>query len=221
MAVEKARVIDRLKALFPKANLSKKRLNAIADKLAKKPEDDAEDSAIDEVINDFNDVISIEDIAKDDDRARSLEAQNAKLLKNQKSDPNPDPDDDDEDPIPDDTPDWAKKMFKQNQEMRQELNSIKSGKVTDAKTEQVRKLFGESEVLKGLTPEMQERLIKTVDLESETSLEDQVELISTDYSDLVQKAADSTDHAGGAGGGGKPKEVSQEAVDKVVDGMKI
>lgn len=78
MAVEKAKVIARLKALFPKANLSQTRLDAIADKLAKKPADDADDAAIDAVINDFNDVLSIEDIAKGDDRTRTLEAEKRK-----------------------------------------------------------------------------------------------------------------------------------------------
>ena len=53
MAVEKSKVVNRLKALFPKANLSQKRLDALADKLASKPADDADDAAIDAVINDL------------------------------------------------------------------------------------------------------------------------------------------------------------------------
>ena len=80
MAVEKSKVIARLKALFPKANLSQKRLDALADKLASKPADDADDAAIDLVINDFNSVLSIEEIAREDDRVRTLE---------QKANPNP------------------------------------------------------------------------------------------------------------------------------------
>ena len=55
MAVDKLKVIARLKALFPKANLSQKRLDAYADKLAKKPADDADDATIDAIINDYND----------------------------------------------------------------------------------------------------------------------------------------------------------------------
>ena len=74
MAVDRLKVIARLKALFPKANLSQKRLDALADKLASKPADDADDTAIDVVINDFNDILSIEEIAREDDRVRTLEA---------------------------------------------------------------------------------------------------------------------------------------------------
>ena len=74
MAVDKLKVIARLKALFPKANLSQKRLDALADKLAIKPADDADDAAIDAVIKDFDSILSIEDIAREDDRLRTLEA---------------------------------------------------------------------------------------------------------------------------------------------------
>lgn len=74
MAVDQTKVKARLKALFPKANLSTQRLDEITAKLAKKPEDNATDEQIDEVINDYNDLIDIESIAKQDDRLRTLEA---------------------------------------------------------------------------------------------------------------------------------------------------
>lgn len=76
MAVEVSRVLGRLKALFPKANLSKQRLDVITAKLAKKPEDDADDAAIDEVLQDYNDngAMTFEEIAKADDKIRTLEA---------------------------------------------------------------------------------------------------------------------------------------------------
>jgi len=74
MAVAPERIKARLKALFPKANLSKTRLDALAAKLSQKPADDADDAAIDEVLNTANEFHSFEDIARDDDRIRTLEA---------------------------------------------------------------------------------------------------------------------------------------------------
>lgn len=73
MAVTTERIKARLRVLFPKANLSKTRLDAIADKLATKPEDEATDDQVDEIISDYNDVINFEQLAKDDDRIRTLE----------------------------------------------------------------------------------------------------------------------------------------------------
>ena len=74
MAVSQDKIKERLRALFPKANLSKQRLDAIAAKLASKPEDEATDDQVDEIISDYNEVIDFEQIAKDDDRIRTLEA---------------------------------------------------------------------------------------------------------------------------------------------------
>lgn len=76
MAVEAAKIKARLRALFPKANLSTKRLDEISAKLAKKPEDGATDAQIDEVLNDYNDngAMTFEEIAKSDDKIRTLEA---------------------------------------------------------------------------------------------------------------------------------------------------
>lgn len=76
MAVKPELIKSRLRALFPKANLSTKRLDEISARLAKKPADDADEAAIDEVINDYNDngAMSFEEIAKSDDKIRTLEA---------------------------------------------------------------------------------------------------------------------------------------------------
>lgn len=76
MAVEKDRIKARLRALFPKANLSKTRLDAIAAKLSPKPEDDADDTAIDALLTDYNNdsAMTFEELAKYDDKIRTLEA---------------------------------------------------------------------------------------------------------------------------------------------------
>lgn len=70
----KDKIIARLKALYPGVNLSKERLNAIADKLEPKITDE---NLIDERLNDLNDIYAFSDIAKQDDRLRTAEKKQA------------------------------------------------------------------------------------------------------------------------------------------------
>ena len=76
MAVEPQKIKARLKALFPKANLSTTRLDALAAKLSQKPADDADDAAIDQILTDYNEdaPMTFEEIARHDDKVRTLEA---------------------------------------------------------------------------------------------------------------------------------------------------
>jgi hypothetical protein len=215
MAVDKAKVILRLRALFPQANLSQKRLDALADKLAKKPADDADDVAIDTVINDFNEIMSIVELAREDDRTRTLEA-------NQKPKPNPTPDITPE-PAPkpaDDAPEWAKALIKQNEKLTTDLEAIKTGNVTQTKKQTASDLFGKSEILKGLKPELKERWLNRINVDSETSFDDQIKELESEYSELVQVNADNNYYAPPAGGG-SPSDVKadQAVVDKMLQGI--
>ena len=216
MAVKPEIIKARLKALFPKANLSQKRLDAIADKLAKKPADDANDDAIDVVINEFNDVMSIEEIAKDDDRARTLEADNkakAELIakKGGKKEEEEDNDDPSKKKNDDDAPAWAKALL-------EKVDNLEKGKVTETKVQTTTKLFGSSEILKGMKPELQEQWIKRVDTNSETPIEDQVKALETEYTEIRQSVADQTQYSGGVPfrtkGGDEP---SAEEIKSIVD----
>lgn len=74
MAVDPKRIKERLRAKYPKANLSATRLDELSAKLSQKPQDDAEDSAIDEILDDYNDLVSFEGIARNDDKIRQLES---------------------------------------------------------------------------------------------------------------------------------------------------
>ncbi|MBS3993122.1 MAG: hypothetical protein KGZ87_05350 [Bacteroidetes bacterium] len=215
MAVKPEIIKARLKALFPKANLSQKRLDAIADKLAKKPADDADDAAIDVVINDFNDVISIEEIAKDDDRARTLEADNKAKTELLAKNVGKKEDEEEEDPSKkkndDDAPAWAKALL-------EKVDNLEKGKVTETKIQTATKLFGSSEILKGMKPELQEQWIKRVDTNSETPIEDQVKALETEYTEIRQSVADQTQYSGGVPyrtkGGDEP---SAEDIKLIVD----
>lgn len=224
MAVDKAKVVTRLKALFPKANLSQKRMDAIADKLAKKPADDADDAAIDAVINDFNDIMSIEDIAKEDDRLRSLEeskkkaekdAEEAKRKAEGKTGDDPEKKDDDIE-VDKDTPEWAKALIKQNRTLAAEIETIKTGTTTATKTEQAKAALEKSEVLKAMKPEIKERWLKRVDINSETPFEDQVKDLESEFTELYQVSADQNQYSGAAGSGGTASTADQKDVDAIV-----
>jgi hypothetical protein len=70
----KDKVKARLRALFPGVNLSKTRLDKIADSVASKITTEDE---IDDKLNDFNDIMPFTDIAKGDDRQRAIDAKKA------------------------------------------------------------------------------------------------------------------------------------------------
>jgi hypothetical protein len=67
----KDKVKARLRALFPGVNLSKTRLDKIADSVVSKITTEDE---IDDKLNDFNDFMPFSDIAKGDDRQRAIDA---------------------------------------------------------------------------------------------------------------------------------------------------
>ena len=114
MAVKPEIIKARLKALFPKANLSTKRIDALAAKLAPMPADDADDAAVDVILNQANDFNSFEDIAKEDDRVRTLEAKAKEITPPATPPTTPQgapPTIPPTTPPTDDTPEWAKALL--------------------------------------------------------------------------------------------------------------
>jgi hypothetical protein len=221
MAVAPEKIKARLKALFPKANLSTKRLDVYAAKLAPKPADDADDAAIDAIIIDYNEVIDFEAVAKEDDKTRTLEAAKAKAdAEAAKAKGGEGKKDGDEEvvEVDPDAPAWAKALLKQNEKLTSEIESIKTGNVTQTKKAQASELFGKSEILKGLKPELKERWLNRIDVNSETPFEDQIKELETELSELVQVSADNSGYAGPAGGG-SPADVKadQAVIDKMLE----
>ncbi|RUT68683.1 hypothetical protein D0817_20195 [Flavobacterium cupreum] len=218
MAVDKLKVIARLKALFPKANLSQKRLDAFADKLSKKPADDADDAAIDAVINDFNDVMSIEDIARYDDRTRTLEAEKQKAIDEARKKAGLDPEkkEDDKVELPDNTPDYVKVIMGKLDSVTTELESIKTGRVTETKKASAADQFNKSEILKRIPDSVKPNWINRIDVTSEVSFEDQIKGLESEYGELVQLSADTNQYAPPAGSG-NPTDVKVDAA--VVESM--
>jgi hypothetical protein len=221
MAVEKAKVIARLKALFPKANLSQTRLDAIADKLAKKPADDADEAAIDAVINDFNDILSIEDIAKGDDRTRTLEADKKKaeeLAAKKKGNSSKDDEEEEEEEAGEMTP-FEKTMLKKFGELKSDLDSIKSGNIKQTKLEQAKSLLEKSEVFKKLDEQTKGFMLKNVELDSETPFEEQITSLEGVFSKMFQVSADTNQYGPGAGQGAPAGAVDEKLVGDIVEGM--
>ena len=214
MAVKPERIKGRLKALYPKANLSTKRMDAIADRLAKKPADDAEDDAVDQVINDANDFMPFEDIAKEDDRLRTLEEK----AKDTKTDPpNQDPPKNDPPKQDDDMPAWAKGLVETNTKLLSEVEGLKKGKILEDKLTTAKSSFDKSEVLKGLKDSVKDRWFSRINPDSETSIDDQIQELENEYTELFQGKADGGDYAGAPGSGSADQKPSKEAVNAVVD----
>jgi len=218
MAVEKSKVIARLKALFPKANLSQKRLDALADKLASKPADDADDAAIDVVINDFNSVLSIEDIAREDDRVRTLEAEKKKAEEAAKAAGASKKEEEEEViEVDNDAPAWAKALLKQNEKLTSDLEALKTGKSIETKKATASELFAKSEILKRIPESIRPNWINRIDVNSETPFEEQIQALEGEYSELVQVSADNNQYAPAAGGGSAEIKVDASIVDNVVN----
>lgn len=191
MAVKPEIIKARLKVLFPKANLSTKRLDAFAAKLAPMPADDADDAAVDVVLNLANDFNSFEEIAREDDRVRTLEA---KVTPAPAPTPTPEPN-----PAPtpapvttDDTPAWAKTLIETNQKLTADIEAIKTGKITETKKQTALSVFESSEVLKALKPEIKANWLNRIDVNSETPIEDQVKSLETEFTDIRQEIANTT-----------------------------
>jgi len=195
MAVQPEIIKARLKALFPKANLSTKRIDAYAAKLAPKPADDADAIAIDAIINDYNEVIDFVAVAQEDDRIRTLEADKKKAeeLANKGGKK------EEEEVIievDNDAPAWAKALIRQNEKLTADLESLKTGKIADVKKQTAQSAFESSEVLKGLKPEIKTNWLGRINVDSEVSIEDQVKALEAEFSDIRQSVAETTRYAG-------------------------
>lgn len=216
MAVKPEIIKARLKVLFPKANLSQKRIDAIAAKLAPMPADDADDATVDAVVNQANDFNSFDEIAREDDRIRTLEEKAGKV-------PTPPAPTDPPTPPtpPSDVPEWAKGLVEANKALLEKVTAIETGNVLETKKQTASQLFEKSEVLKGLKPELKDRWINRIDINSAASFEDQITELETEYSELVQVSADTNSYAGPAGAGFKNDKPDALIVDEIVDNLNI
>jgi hypothetical protein len=211
MAVKPEIIKARLRALFPKANLSQKRLDAIAAKLAPMPADDADDTAVDVILNQANDFNAFEEIAREDDRIRTLEEKAGKVIIP------PAPEDPKLPTPPVDVPEWAKGLVEANKALLEKVTAIESGNVLQTKKQTALQSFEKSDILKGLKPELKDRWVSRVDVNSETPIEDQIKELESEYSELVQVNADNSVYGGGAGMGLPKGDPTLEDIKKIYE----
>ncbi|RKS00422.1 hypothetical protein [Flavobacterium sp. 102] len=222
MAVKPEVIKARLKVKYPKANLSQKRLDEISAKLCSKPADDADEAAIDAVLEAANEFVSFEDIAKQDDRMRTLEA-------NQKPTPTPPPTppaDPPTPPAPVDAPEWAKaiiesnsKLVDDNKKLLEKVTAIETGKTIETKKQTAAELFGKSEVLKNLKPELKASWLNRIDVNSETPFEEQITALESEYTEITQTVANSTQHAGPTPVGDPNTKPDDKLITNIVDSL--
>lgn len=203
MPVEPTRIKGRVRALFPNANLSNKRMDELSARLAQKPVDDADDAVIDELLNNANDFMPFADLAKEDDRIRSLEANQKKPDATPAPDPTVPPVVEPTVTPPSDAiPSWAKTIM-------ETVNELKTGKIIESKTQAARAEFDKSEVFKSTTEKGREFYFKQLDVNSETPIADQLLELEATHSEITQSKADSAEHSGKP-----PVHTSNEKADK-------
>jgi hypothetical protein len=144
----KEKIIARLKAKFPGVNLSKKRLDAIADKLAKKVEKEED---IDEALDEANELMDFAQVAKDDDRVRTLEAE----AKKPKQEPKKEDSSDGKEPAKgEEIPAWAKGLVDTNKQLLEKVTLLETGKTTDLRKQKL------EETLKEINPKLKEKALR-------------------------------------------------------------
>ncbi len=179
----KEKIISRLKARFPNVNLSKKRLDAIAAKLEKKVEKEED---IDEALDEANELMDFADIAKQDDRVRTLEAETKKKpenpttpVKEDQSQPNED----------DGTPVWARALIDSSKKLEEKISAIESEKTADSRKQRLK------EKLKDFPEKLRAKAVKDfsrMQFEKEEDFEAYLEETAADLGEFSQQNAASS-----------------------------
>jgi hypothetical protein len=204
MAVTKLQLEARLRLKYPKANLSKERINEFSDRLSPIPKDGATDEEIDAVLDQSNTYMPFEEIAKNDDKLRSMKKQidetktpaeiEAERIAKEKSDAKEKA----ENEAKDKAPEWFKPFAEKLETMDgrfvdfdKNLTGMKKDTDITLRKEQAKALFEGDETLKGMDEGIRSTWLNTrIDYTSETPLEDQVKSLSSEYSSFTQSSAD-------------------------------
>ena len=150
---------SRFRDLFPKAqNLKKERLDVFVSKLSSKLSEESTQEDVDALWQDYNEVVNFEQLAKDDDRLRTLNVPKVEESSKQS-----------EEPKSDDVPEWAKALLA-------EVKTLREEKVQDT----IQSKFRNHEALKGIPTEILD-LVKTP-----TTL-DEVDKFATTIADVYKE----------------------------------
>lgn len=210
---DKKLITARIKALYPNTNLSQQRMNEISDRLSNKLADDADETAIDEAVNNFNDYNPFAEIAKTDDKIRGLEKK-----KEPTNDP---PNPDNPAPVPDDAPEWFKSWTKANEQTTKELADKVNGFATQQSQKSLTERFNSDERIKDVPDIMRRGFIPSSDDDYESKMTD---LLSdyTKYNESYKVEKIGNDKPSGQQNSErKPKEASKEEVDSLASKMSI
>lgn len=193
-------ILAKFKAKYPDVNLSKKRLDALADKLASKITDENE---IDAKLDELNEMLPFADIAKQDDKIRDLEA------KAKKTPATPPKEKEEKEPEEkDDTPQWAKALM-------QEVQTLKAEKVQQT----IQQKVTGHEKIKGIPAQF----LKGKALpQKEEDIDAFVEEVANDYTAFKQELtnqgfAQTSKPVGSAGPGKEP--VDNKQLDAILDSI--
>ena len=208
MAVKPELIRVAVRKLFPQANLSTKRMDEISARLAKKPKDDATEAEIEEVVTDYNEngAMTFEEIAKADDKIRTLEAKPKDAPKEEakKEEVKNDPDE----------PAWFKAYRESNESRLAKMEQDKTKETISSK-------FANDERVKNIPAFMRKGFIPT----SEDDYESNVEALVAEFKPFVEQHklagfdgsdTPSSSTSGGEAAKGKVKEISIEDARKIV-----
>lgn len=232
MAIEKGKVIGKLLVKYKGTSLTKNFLENLGAKFAAKLPDDADDNAIDEYINDRDDLV--QESIKETDKRVTEAVNKAKGGKVDKTDePAPQPE------LPTDAPDWAKTMIGGLVGQIKTLGDTVTKMQTEKTQQTLQQRFEGDPRLKGINPKLLKGRVPTTEDEFETAINEAVE----DLKEFVQDdnasgggnllgggnkggfGKDKPNFAGknAAGGAGQPTAAQKTAIDNVkkfTDGLK-
>lgn len=128
------------------------------------------------------------------------------------------PDDKKPETPPSDTPAWAQALIDQNKTLSEKITAIESNKITETKQQQAQKALQGSQLL---PDSVKTKWLNRIDLNSETSFEDQVKGFETEYSELQQSIVDSTPLSGSVPISTVNGKASDAEIDSIVNEFKI
>jgi hypothetical protein len=222
----KEKILAAIKAKYPDVNLSKKRLDEIADKLSKKITDEKD---IDAKLDELNELFPLADLAKQDDTIRDLGNKLKAATKNstkkdgdKESESHEDDDDADtskgkkkaKSESTDDTPAWAKEFATTMKTLSEKVSKMEAEKVAGS-------IQSQAKVKLKDIPEVFWKGRKLPDKEEE--LDDFVKDVTTDYGEFttvqVENGMAAVPRPKGTNGKTKTEaeKVDMKEVDKILD----
>lgn len=180
----KAKIKSRFRSKFPKVNLSTKRLNAIADRLAEKLEDDSDDEAIDARLDAIDEITPFADMAAEDDTLRNALANQKDKDPDPKDDKQPDPNKPADDKAP---TDFVTALNAALAPLVNQITALQQDKVNGGRRAQVEAALGKTD------EKYKAQMLKAfgrMSFEKDADFDEYLEELTTDAADFIQASAD-------------------------------